>query len=49
MIDEFPRDFDGMRAYFELSDIEGVVFHHPDGRMAKIKAKDYGLRRPAKP
>ena len=23
-------------------DIEGVVWHHPDGRMAKIKASDFG-------
>jgi hypothetical protein len=23
---------------------EGLVFHHPDGRMAKIKARDYGWR-----
>jgi hypothetical protein len=28
-------------------DIEGLVFHHPDGRMAKIKLKDFGLRRKA--
>jgi hypothetical protein len=26
-------------------DIEGVVWHHPDGRMAKIKLKDFGLKR----
>ena len=24
---------------------EGIVFHHPDGRMAKIKLKDFGLYR----
>jgi len=27
--------------------IEGVVFHHPDGRMAKIKARDFGIKRPS--
>lgn len=25
--------------------IEGVVWHHPDGRMAKLKARDIGLDR----
>jgi hypothetical protein len=40
-----PRDFDGLRAWMTGRDIEGVVFHHPDGRMAKIKLRDFGLRR----
>lgn len=28
--------------------MEGLVWHHPDGRMAKIKATDFGLRWPCK-
>jgi len=41
-----PRTFDGLRAWFEEhNDIEGLVFHHPDGRMAKIKLRDFGLKR----
>lgn len=24
---------------------EGVVWHHPDGRMAKVKARDFGVKR----
>lgn len=40
-----PRDFDGIKAYLAERDIEGVVWHHPDGRMVKIKAKDFGLKR----
>lgn len=40
-----PRDFDGLKKYFEVCDIEGIVWHHPDGRMVKIKKKDFGLRR----
>jgi hypothetical protein len=24
---------------------EGVVWHHPDGRMAKLKVRDYGIKR----
>lgn len=42
-----PRDFDGLRSYLADHDIEGIVWHHPDGRMVKIKAKDFGLRRVA--
>lgn len=40
-----PRDFDGIRDYLRTAGIEGIVWHHADGRMAKIKAKDFGLKR----
>jgi hypothetical protein len=40
-----PRTFDGIRNWLFGRDIEGIVFHHPDGRMAKIKKRDFGLRR----
>jgi hypothetical protein len=39
------RTFKHIAAFFEGSGIEGIVFHHPDGRMAKIKQRDFGLRR----
>lgn len=44
------RTFDGLRRWFrERSDagegVEGIVWHHPDGRMVKIKAKDFGISR----
>jgi len=39
------RSFDGIREFLSDRDIEGIVFHHPDGRMAKIKKRDFGLRR----
>ena len=42
-----PRDFEGLRAWLSGQDIEGLVFHHPDGRMGKIKLRDFGLRRGA--
>jgi hypothetical protein len=35
--------------YLEQADIEGVVFHHFDGRMAKVKKKDYGMKRQPQP
>lgn len=45
---EFPRSFDGIRAFLEAAPpMEGIVFHHPDGRMAKIKRRDFGLPWPA--
>jgi Family of unknown function (DUF5565) len=40
-----PRTFDKLRKYFEVCDMEGIVWHHPDGRMVKIKRKDFGLKR----
>jgi hypothetical protein len=42
-----PRDFNGLREYLAIADIEGIVWHHPDGRMVKIKTKDFGLKRGA--
>lgn len=45
LADPPPRDFDGLRAYLAERDIEGIVFHHPDGRRAKIKKRDFGLKR----
>lgn len=37
--------FDGIRAYLEVDDVEGIVFHHPDGRMCKIRKSDFGIKR----
>ena len=41
-----PRTWDELRAYFAFRNIEGIVWHHPDGRMAKIKGRDFGIQRP---
>jgi hypothetical protein len=39
------RTFDSIRAsvlaWSEADGVEGIVFHHDDGRMAKIKARDF--------
>lgn len=40
-----PRNFAEIRDFLTTLDIEGLVFHHPDGRMAKIKKRDFGLPR----
>ena len=44
-----PRDFNSLREWFEIADSiyspghkpEGIVFYNSDGRLAKIKAKDF--------
>lgn len=36
-----PRDFDGLRDFLAEFAGEGVVWHHPDGRMAKLKRRDF--------
>jgi hypothetical protein len=28
-----------------ITNIEGIVWHHPDGRMAKLKLRDFGVKR----
>ena len=40
-----PRGFDALRGFFADNDMEGVVWRHPDGRMVKVKAKDFGIKR----
>ncbi len=41
----YPPTFDGIRTFLRGCDIEGIVWHHADGRMVKIKGKDFGLKR----
>lgn len=40
-----PTEFEELKAWLETQDIEGIVWHHTDGRMVKIKKKDFGLKR----
>lgn len=40
------RSWDGIREFLSQWAIEGIVFHHPDGRMAKIRRHDYGFMWP---
>jgi hypothetical protein len=44
-----PTHFVSLREYLAERNIEGVVWHHPDGRMAKIKKRDFGLPRKPQP
>ncbi|MBA3278270.1 MAG: hypothetical protein H0U22_06040 [Geodermatophilaceae bacterium] len=36
-----PRDYDGLATTLPLLPMEGVVWHHPDGRMTKLKGRDF--------
>jgi hypothetical protein len=46
---DVPRSFSGLQSWLDQMDsvfspghlAEGIVFHHPDGRRAKIKRKDF--------
>lgn len=44
-IKNVPRDFEGLKNFLTHNDIEGIVWYHPDGRMVKIKGKDFGIQR----
>lgn len=39
--------FDAIKEYLSdpMNDIEGIVFHHQDGRMCKIRKGDFGISR----
>lgn len=46
VIDVANRTFDSLYHWLaNYPNVEGFVFHHPDGRMAKVKAKDFGIVR----
>ncbi len=53
---EAPRTFNELKVYLSTNDlrgieelkprdIEGIVWHHPDGRMVKLKLSDFGIKR----
>jgi hypothetical protein len=43
-----PRTFSGLKEWLASHDWEGIVFHHHDGRMCKIRRDDFGLPWPVK-
>lgn len=42
-VTDAPRRLEALRRFFESFRQEGLVWHHPDGRMVKIKRRDFGL------
>lgn len=43
VVDLPDRSFEAIGKFMAENEVEGVVFHHPDGRMAKIRRKDFKL------
>lgn len=39
-----PRTYRALKDFLSSIDLEGIVWHHSDGRMVKIKASDFGIR-----
>lgn len=44
-VNVFNRSFENLKWILSEQNIEGIVFHHPDGRMAKIRKSDFGIKR----
>jgi hypothetical protein len=40
-LDECPRTFEDLRKFMQTLRWEGIVWHHPDGRMVKLKRRDF--------
>ena len=43
-----PRDFKRLKVWFADKDIEGIVWHHPNGDMIKMKKSDFRMVRSVK-
>ena len=44
-LEDVPVNFDGIRNYLENHpEYEGIVWHHSDGRLVKIKRRDFGFK-----
>jgi len=48
IIERIYLSYEGLCLYLRKNNVEGIVFHHPDGRMAKIRRSDYGFEWPIK-
>lgn len=42
---DVPTEFEALKEWLSDHNIEGIVWHHPDGRMVKIKKRDFRLKR----
>ena len=48
VIEQVDTSFRGLKDFLFYHDIEGIVFHHWDGRMCKIRKSDFGFNRKRK-
>ena len=44
ILENVPRNFEGLKEYLENHYIEGIVFYRETGEMCKIKRTDFGFR-----
>jgi len=45
VLPDLPRKFQDIKDFLSLNAyLEGIVWHHPDGRWAKIKRRDFGFK-----
>lgn len=42
-----PVEFEQINVFLRLTGVEGIVWHHLDGRMVKIKSRDFGINWPS--
>lgn len=50
LLEDFPvydieNGYDVIHEYLKTHDLEGIVFHHADGRKCKIRKSDYNIKR----
>jgi hypothetical protein len=45
VLENVPRDFNGIKSYLIGKDIEGIVWYRKNGDMVKVKLKDFGIKR----
>ena len=43
VLENVPRNFEGLKEYLRCHNIEGIVFHRGNGEMCKIKRTDFGF------
>ena len=43
ILEDVPRDFEGIKEYLKNHFIEGIVFYRGNGEMCKIKRSDFGF------
>lgn len=44
ILEDVPRDYEGIKKYLEEHYIEGIVFYRGNGEMCKIKRTDFGYK-----
>ena len=43
ILEDVPRDYEGIKKYLETHYIEGIVFYRKNGEMCKIKRSDFNF------